>query len=107
LQHRVHRSLRPLWIPVLECVAERTWNDLPPEPVPVLDPAALTFGAARAELRPELVDLLLSVAADGERDRLVELELRPTVERDEVLTGQREAHGERFAWLRRRPARIA
>ena len=42
------------------------------------------LGAAGGELLPEVVDLCLVLAADLERDRLVELELRAAVDADEL-----------------------
>src|SRR6185312_13724796 len=43
---------------------------------------------------PEVVDLLLAVAVDDQRDRLVELELRASVERQELDAIQYEGHGQ-------------
>ena len=62
------------------------------EPVLVLQPAAPAGLAALRELAPVVVDVLRDLAADYERDRLVELELRPAFERDERLAVKLEGH---------------
>jgi hypothetical protein len=64
--------------------------DLPGKPVTVLQPAAVVLLAAGDELVPHPVDLLLGLAVDVERDRLVELEMGAAVEGDEVLAFELE-----------------
>src|SRR6516162_7305658 len=47
-------------------------DDLPRQPVAVLEPPAPPRRAARRQLLPQLVQLLLRPAIDRQRDRLVE-----------------------------------
>ena len=49
----------------------------------LLQPIALSRLAALGELAPVVVDVLRGLAVDHKRDRLIELELRPTVQRHE------------------------
>ena len=72
-------------------------HDLPGQAELVLQPAALAVLAAVAELVPVVVDLVLVGAADLERDRLVEGELRAAVDDGERLPVELEAHGEHRA----------
>src|SRR4029079_3293816 len=65
----------------------------------VLQPAAWAVLAALAELLPVVVDLVLVVAVDRERERLVELEVRAAVERDHALPLELEADRHREAFL--------
>jgi hypothetical protein len=65
--------------------------DLPGKPVTVLQPAAVVLLAAGDELVPHPVDLLLGLAVDVERDRVVELEMGAAVEGDEVLASSLKA----------------
>jgi hypothetical protein len=46
------------------------------------------------KLLPQLVDLCLTLAIDQQRDGLVELELRPPIQRRELLTLELEGHGQ-------------
>src|SRR6185503_2162321 len=56
-------------------------------------PAACAFfPAAGEQLLPVVVDFLLVLAVDHERNRLGELELRPAVQRDELLVAEPELH---------------
>src|SRR5262249_10538773 len=58
-----------------------------------LQPAARPLLAALGEPAPEIVDLLLGLAMDLERDRLVEFEMRAAVEGDKLLPGDLELRG--------------
>ena len=78
---------------VLQHVGNLRGHDLPREAELVLQPAAGAFGAALGELAPEVVDLGLRVAEHLERHRLVELELRAAVERQELLALELELDG--------------
>jgi hypothetical protein len=60
-------------------------HHLPGEAEFILEPAAPAFLAAFRQLAPEIIDLVLRLASDLERDRLVELEMRAAIERDEAL----------------------
>src|SRR5688500_655466 len=74
--------------------AERVRDDLPRQPVFVLEPTALTgLAPIGRELRPVLVDLLLGVAADEKGHRLIEPVHRPGVECDELLPLELELDG--------------
>jgi hypothetical protein len=66
---------------------------LPRQSELVGEPAALDFLAAGGQLVPVIVDLLLGVAIDDERDRGREAVRRPAIERDERLTVELEAGG--------------
>ena len=68
-------------------------DDLPREAEPVLEPAARALLAALRELAPVLVDLVLRLAADLERDRLAEREVGAAVEGDELLAVELELDG--------------
>ena len=60
--------------------------DLPEESVLVRDPSALHFlPAASGELLPVIIDLLLRVAVNHERDGFGELELRSAVQEGSVV----------------------
>ena len=83
LEHRLHDPVRLVTIRIAQHLAENRRVHLPGQSVLVLEPSARTFLAARGELLPELVDFLLRLAIDRERDGLVELELGTPVERDE------------------------
>src|SRR5450432_1422721 len=86
LQHGGHdpRDLR-LVLARVE-LGEHVWDDLPREAELVGEPAALAGrAAARRELLPIAVDLLLRLAFDDEREGGRELEVRATVERLEPL----------------------
>src|SRR6185503_38303 len=75
-------------------LAQLLGNDLPRETELVFEPAALTLlTTARGQLRPKVVDLLLCLAVDEERDRFRELELGPGVQRHEFLALELERAG--------------
>ena len=58
-------------------------------------PHACALGSPPApSLSQKVVDLLLAVAVDDQRDRLVELELRAAVQRQELDAIQHEVHGQ-------------
>ena len=60
------------------------------------------FPAASCELFPVIIDLLLRLAVDHERDRFGELEARPAVQGHELLSIQLERHRHHRALLARR-----
>src|SRR5207237_8427469 len=72
LQHRGHDALRLLPIRILEQLRQPRRADLPRQAEPVPAPAAGAFLPAVGELAPVGVDLVLALAHDLERDRLVE-----------------------------------
>src|SRR5205823_8751655 len=73
------------------------------ETVFIRKPAALhLFSAAGYELFPIIIDLLLRLAVDHERDRCGELELRPAVQGHKLLSIQLERHRHHRALLPRR-----
>src|SRR3954463_13207219 len=89
-------------------LGQRLGHDLPRQAVLVLEPAALHFlAAARSELVPAVVDLLLVRAVHDERHRLVELEDRPAVQRDELLALDLEVHGHHGALRQRASVAVA
>src|SRR5215208_6815187 len=101
LEHRGHHTLRLLAVGVAEQLGQALRDDLPREAEPVLEPAARALFAALRQLAPVRVDLFLALAADLERDRLVEREVRAAVERDELLPVELELdchHGALWAW---------
>src|SRR6185436_272774 len=74
--------------------AELLGNDLPGETELVFEPAALALlSTVRGQLRPEVVDLLLCLTVDEERDGFRELELGPGVQRHELLALELERAG--------------
>src|SRR5919106_1223499 len=76
LQHRLHGSLRLLGARVREDLVEAGRGDLPGEAVFVLEPAThALLASVGGELLPVVVDLVLVLAVDLERDRLVERKL--------------------------------
>ena len=60
-----------------------------------LEPATSRFLAASRKLLPEVIDLLLRLAAHEERDGFRELELRPAVQRVELLAIEHKGRGHR------------
>ena len=68
-------------------------RDLPGKAVTVLQPASGEGYTAFQQLFPVIVDLLLGIAAHHQGNRLVELELRPAIESDELLAPQAELNG--------------
>src|SRR5436309_10618673 len=76
---------------------------LPGETVFIGEPTALHLLAATgSEFFPVIIDLLLRLAVDHERDRCGELELRPAVQGHELLSIQLERHRHHRALLPRR-----
>src|SRR5438874_8848882 len=76
---------------------------LPGETVFIGEPTALHLLAATGgEFFPIIIDLLLRLAVDHERDRRGELELRPAVQGHELLSIQLERHRHHRALLPRR-----
>src|SRR5688572_11932235 len=93
LQHRVERALRLLEVLVGDHLEEDRRGYLPRQSVLVFKPAARAFLPATGEqLLPVVVDLLLVLAVDHERDRLGELEVRPAVQRDVLLVAEAKLH---------------
>src|SRR5262245_12986642 len=94
LEHGSHGPLCPFGIGVLQQLCQRGGYHLPGQAEFVLQPAALAFAAAIRELAPEVIDVLLSVAQDLERDRLGELEEGAAVksEKLEILDLEGDAH---------------
>ena len=78
LEHGRHHPLGLLGALVAEQPRQHPGHDLPRHAVPVLEPAALPrlLVAALAEPGPVVVDLVLCLALDLERDGLVEREDR-------------------------------
>src|SRR5437773_7155406 len=98
----MHQPLHPSRIlgPLVPLVR----HHLPGKTVFIREPAALDFLAAAAgyELLPVIIDLLLPLAVDHERDRCGELELRPAVQGYELLSIQLERHRHHRTLLPRR-----
>src|SRR5262249_9576482 len=101
LHHRGHHALRLLLVRVGQELGQAARDDLPGEAEAVLQPAARAVLAALAELLPVVVDLVLAVEVDRERDGLVELEVGAAVQRDHALAVELEADGHREALLTR------
>src|SRR5690606_25703860 len=95
--HGLEDPPRHLGVRVAQQPGQLTGDDLPGQAVAVLQPPARPLLTALGELAPQLVDLLLRLAVDKERDRLVEGELRPAVERQVALPGQLEHDHHRLA----------
>src|SRR5499427_7753100 len=93
LQHRAHDPLRRFGISVHQHLGQRSREDLPREAELVLEPAAVALFTVLCQRAPEVVDLLLRFTGHLERHRLVELEMRAAVERQEVLPFDFELHG--------------
>jgi len=100
LHERLRDTLRCGRVGALQHLDERGRHDLPGQSELVLQPAARTFLAAiGSQLAPIVVDLVLRLAHDLERDRLAELELRAAVEAKEFLPFEFELnrhHGARL-----------
>src|SRR5262249_29688924 len=90
LQHRLHRAVGALRVGVREHLFHAGRHHLPGEAEAVPEPTALALLSAVGELLPEVVDLILGLAFDRERDRLVEAELRAAVDADEPLAVELE-----------------
>src|ERR1044071_5385327 len=90
LKQRLHHLVRSL--PVLEQLPENFRHDLPRDAEFIFQPAALLGAAVAAfgEFLPIIVHFLLRRTTHLKRDRLVELEDRPAVERRESLPIQLE-----------------
>src|SRR5207249_1248308 len=104
LKHRLHDPRRFLRILIAQQLAEYGGNDLPGEAELVLEPAALVDSAARRELVPQFVDLLLVLAAHEQGDGGSKLVLRAAVQRVEVLSLELKSRGHDRAfrpWSRR------
>src|SRR5690625_243712 len=98
LDHRVHGLLRPkhpVWIRVGHQLRQPLRNDLPGQPVAVLEPPALHLAAAAGKAVPVVVDLGLVGAVDLDRDGLAEREVRAAVDRGELTAVQLEQHLQR------------
>src|SRR5207244_174183 len=93
-QHRLQDFLGPPGIWIGHHLAQDSGDDLPRQSVFILQPAALYRFATLGELLPHPVHFLLRVAVHDERDGLGELELRPTVECEELLPVELELHGQ-------------
>src|SRR4030095_5899417 len=90
LEHPLHDTLPHLRILVPHQLGEDRRHDLPGQPELVLEPAALHLLAAFRELAPVVIDLFLVLAVDDERNGLRELELRTSVQRNELLAVELE-----------------
>src|SRR4051794_37465296 len=93
----VQHALRPIAVRPREELRQDGGDDLPRQAVAVLEPPALPPRAARRQLLPQPVQLLLRLAVHRQRHRLVEPELRPPVECEELDPGQPELDDERRA----------
>src|SRR3954449_430002 len=81
LEHRLHHALHLRRVRVGHELVEQLGNDLPRQAEAVFQPPALALLAtALDEAVPEVVDLGLVLTEDLERDRLIQRELRTTVE---------------------------
>src|SRR5438552_1260160 len=97
----MHQPLHPgrILAPLVPLVR----HHLPGETVFIGEPTALhLLAAAGYEFFPVIIDLLLRLAVDHERDRRGELELRPAVQGHELLSVQLERHRHHRALLPRR-----
>src|SRR4029079_7086233 len=85
LHHRLERALESRGLRVLHHLDHRRRHDLPRQTELVLEPTALLrpWIASGTQLLPVVVHFLLVLAVHLQRDRLVELEHRPGVERRE------------------------
>src|SRR5262245_46705537 len=83
-QNGLHDSIRPGRIGIAQHLADDRSDDLPREPVLVLQPSTLHLLTALGELLPHTVQLVLRLAVHHERNRFGELEHRPAVERKEL-----------------------
>src|ERR1700755_473694 len=75
-EHRLRRRRGAGRVGVAGELEEPGRNDLPAQPEPVLEPAALRLLAAVDQPVPVVVDLVLVLALDQKRHRLAERELR-------------------------------
>src|SRR5207249_7792221 len=98
---RMHQPLHPSRI--LAPLVPLVRHYLPGKTVFIRKPAAVHFlSATRRELFPVIIDLLLRLAVDHERDRCGELELRPAVQGHELLSIELERYRHHRALLPRR-----
>jgi hypothetical protein len=91
--HRVHDARCFRFIGIGQHIAENDRVDLLGESEFVFEPAALPGRSAiGGKFLPEIIDLILGLAVDRERDRFSELELRSAVERHELDSVERKFH---------------
>src|SRR3954452_22499104 len=101
--HGFHGPLRGGAIRIGRRLEQDARRDLPGEAPAVLAPAASALLAAVADDRvPVTVGLFLVLGQDHETDRLVRLEIRPSIQADVGLPKDGELDGEILAHLRRR-----
>ena len=93
LQEGGHDAARFFRVAIQHHVQQRERNDLPRQAEFIFQPAAGAFLPVFAQRIPIIVDLVLRIAIDLERDRLVELEMRAAIERDEGLSVELERNG--------------
>src|SRR6185369_901120 len=86
------------WVRTLQQCEQRCRNDLPRQAVFIFQPAALYFLPAFSEPVPKMIDFLLRLAIDDERNRFGKLELRSAVEGCELqpLEFERDGHDAAF-----------
>src|SRR6185312_9202014 len=107
LQHRLRHAIRLLAIGILHQFHEDVRDDLPGHAELVGKPAAHIWLAALRESVPIVIDLVLRVAMDDERDCRGELVLRAAVEGDERLPIEPELGGHHGSLLPRPSVAIA
>src|SRR5690348_4398592 len=92
LQHCLHGALRPRVVPMFVELVHEVRDDLPRHAVAILEPPALLRLriASRGKLRPVVIDFILRRAVHLQRDRFVEREDGPAVERRERLSVELE-----------------
>src|ERR1043166_467841 len=100
LKNGIHDTTRFGCVGALQQLRHDGGNHLPGEAELVFEPAALlrVRVAARAQFAPVIIDLLLFVANDLERDGLIESKLRTAVQRDEVRAERVELDGQNAAF---------
>ena len=98
-QHRLHGALRLGGIGIGHQREQAFRHDLPRQAELVLHPAALLGFWNRGERCGQPVDLVLILAIDLKRERLVEGEVRPTVQTDELPSSERELDRQHVALL--------
>src|SRR4029077_8323483 len=91
--HRFHDAIRLPGIAIRQQIVEKDRVDLPRETEFVFEPAALPGrSAVGGKFLPEIIDFILVLAVDRERDCFGELELRAGVERHELDSVERKFH---------------